>query len=136
MKHKLIALMIILSYPCSLYGLSGVQDWIIWPSVLLPFVSMVIYIPFSFLFGLLFSDEDADATTMMYLSFVFSLLVLLCLNPEADFIVGRLIMWFGGTLLYIDRLSVDRKKRDEEVKGQFYRDLKSGKIGIKEGYIL
>lgn len=136
MKHKFTAWFIILSYPCSMYGLSGTEEWIIWLSILLPFVSMLIYIPFSFLIGLLFSDGEVDATTMMYLSFVFSLLGITCLNPETDFIIGRLIMWFGGTLLYIDRLEVDRKKRDEEVKGQFYRDLKSGKIGIKEGYIL
>lgn len=136
MKHKLIAWMIILSYPCSLYGLSGLQEWMIWLSVLLPFVAMVVYIPFSFLFGLLFSDDEMDDTTVMYLSFVFSLFGISCLNPETDFIIGRLIMWFGGTLLYIVRLEVDRKKRDEEVKGQFYRDLKSGKIGIKDGYIL
>jgi hypothetical protein len=49
MKVKIIGWIIILSYPCGMYGLKGVDEWIGWLSMLLPFVTAILYGPISWL---------------------------------------------------------------------------------------
>ena len=101
MKVKIIGWIIILSYPCSMYGLKGVDEWIGWLSMLLPFVAAILCGPISWLVDTLVGKDQIDTFTKLYIAFVISVFGVLCLNLELDFAIGRFIMLIGGTLFYL-----------------------------------
>lgn len=101
MKVKIIGWIIILSYPFGMYGLKGVDEWIGWLSMLLPFVTAILYGPISWLVDTLVGKDQIDQFTKLYIAFVISVFGVLCLNLKLDFAIGRFIMLIGGTLFYL-----------------------------------
>ena len=101
MKVKIIGWIILLSYPCCMYGLKGVDEWIGLIAILLPFVAAVLFAPLSWLVDIAVGKDRIDAFTKLYISFVLSVFGVLLLNLELDFAIGRFIMLIGGTLLYL-----------------------------------
>lgn len=84
-----------------MYGLKGVDEWIGWIAMLLPFVAAALWVPLSWLVDIVVGKDRIDAFTTLYISFVLSVFGVLLMNLELDFAIGRFIMLIGGTLLYL-----------------------------------
>lgn len=115
MKTKVIGWIVLLSYPCSMYGLKGVEEWIGWLAILLPFASILLWPVLSFIVDVLFGKDKIDTTTMLYISFVFSVFGVMSLNLNIDFAIGRMAMLIGGTLLYLDRHIYEKEKDNRTI---------------------
>ena len=99
----------LLCYPCSMYGLKAVPYELGAAIMVLPMIAALASFPLWFISELLFGKERTDMDALVYFTFVFLTFALLFYCSDTDFMIGRMIMLLGGSMFYYARRIDDVK---------------------------